>query len=162
MGDWNRTTRKITMDQIRPDMAQAIQTHLDSFNLGPILSDQLICVETTSTKKKKGLFGGGGDQQVISVDIVTPNWLMLVTRGDKSASAVAHTIQLKDSFITDYKDSPNYKLLQDTGLDITGIFTGIIGMNNEPQVSMFIPLGEEPAAIEFKNILFEEFKKSRL
>lgn len=162
MGDWNRTTRTITMDQIRPEMAQAIQTHLESFNLGPILTDALIYSETVSTKKKKGLFGGGGDQQVINMDIVTPHWLMLVTRGDKASTAVAHTIQLKDSLISDYKDDPSYKLIQDVGLNITGIFTGIIGVNNEPRVSMFIPLGEEPAANEFKTILFEQFKKSRL
>ncbi len=162
MGDWNRTTRNITMDQIRPEMTEAIRTHLDSFNLGPILSDPLICIETTSTKKKKGLFGGGGDQQVINVDIVTPHWLMLVTRGDKTSSAIAHTIQFKDSHITDYKDSPSYKLIQDVGVDITGIFTGVIGLNNEQRVSMFIPLGDEPAANEFKHILFEQFNKSRL
>jgi len=54
-------------------MSDAIEEHLERFNLGPILKDYIICTETVSSKKKKGLFGGGIPGQAVQVAIVTPS-----------------------------------------------------------------------------------------
>jgi hypothetical protein len=39
-----------------PEMIAEIQKHLALYNLGAILSDALMCVQTDSEKAKKGLF----------------------------------------------------------------------------------------------------------
>ena len=59
MGDWNRSTKKMIIDEIQPEYWNAIQEHNEAYNLKLDFSDYLICVQTVSSKKKKKLFGGG-------------------------------------------------------------------------------------------------------
>jgi hypothetical protein len=154
MGEWNRSTRQITIDRLRPEIDRAIQAHLETYNLGQILDGYLICIETISEKKKKGLFGGGGDKTVVVSAVLTPGWLVWGVSGDKSGTA-ALSAQLKEMVVTDYANSPGYKLLPDSGVEISGVFTGRVGMQGSQRVSTFIGLGEEPAANEFKEALFQ-------
>ena len=161
MGEWNRSTRKMVIDEIQPEYWNAIQEHNEAYNLKLDLSDYLICIETISSKKKKKLFGGGIPNQTIQVSIIFSKWLVIVAQGDKSDSLGVLSIQLKDAIARDYKDDPGYKLIPDTGVSVTGTFTGRVGMQGSSDISSFIALGEEPAAGEFKEILFETIANAK-
>jgi hypothetical protein len=160
VGDWNRSTFECKYEILPEDIRTEIQKHLEIFNLGLITSNYLTCIKTTSEKKKKGLFSGGGNKLLISYVILTPTWLIYATSGDKSGIGIL-SAQLKDLNITDFKDSPEFQILKDTGLYITGIFTGKTGIHGDPRVSTFIPLGEEPAADQFKERLMQAYQSTR-
>jgi hypothetical protein len=138
-------------------MAAALQKHIETYNLGNVLKDYLICIETTSEKKKKGLFGGGGDKMTTVVAIVTTNWLFISSKGDKTGAS-ANSVNFKDVVVSDYSENPGYRLIPDSGLDVTGKFTGRVGsgfsVDGNERSSSFIPLGEEPVAAKFKETLF--------
>jgi hypothetical protein len=159
MGEWNRTTRQCTLEGISPELHAAIQAHIESYNLGSILSDYRMCIETASQKKKKGFFGKG-DQSVLAAAILTSTWLVWAVRGDRSGTA-ALSARLDELVVADYAASPGYKLLPDSGIELTGVFTGRVGMEGNQRVSMFIGLGEEPAALEFKETLFRALQNMK-
>ena len=161
MGEWNRSTSKMTLDEIQPEHWNAIQEHFESYNLKIDLNDYLICIKTISSKKKKKLFGGGIPDQTIQVSIITPTWLVIVSQGDTPDSIGILSIELKDALAKDYKDDLGYKLLPDTGVNVTGIYTGRVGMHGSSQISSFIALGEESVAGEFKKLLFETIASAK-
>ncbi len=149
MSEWQRTTQAVMPGNGRADLLAAINAHIETYHLGPILSDALMAVQTTSEKKKKGLFGGSGDKTAVCLAIVTPGWLIWAVAGDKSGVS-ALSVPLQQATITDYALSPNYKLLPDSGLDVSGPLTGQIGLHGNQFVLAFIGLGSEPAAQKFK------------
>ena len=161
MSEWNRSTRKISLEEIRPALTEKIQEHLERFNLGSILDDYTICVETVSVKKKKGLFGRGGGQQTAQIVILTPTWLVISVESEKPGSAATLSVKLEDAFAEDYAETPHYKLIADNGIQVTGEFTGRVGMQGENRIMYFLGLGEEPAAREFKELLFQGIKNTR-
>ena len=161
MGEWNRSTSKMALDEIQSEHWNAIQEHFEAYNLKPDLKNYLTCVKTVSSKKKKKLFGGGIPDQTIQISIITPEWLVIVSQGDTPDSIGILSIQLKDALAKDYKDDPGYKLLPDTGINVTGIYTGRVGLHGSLQISSFIGLGEEPVAAEFKELLFETIANAK-
>jgi len=161
MSEWNRSTTELPFEKIRPEIAAAIQKHIETYNLGAILDDYQICIETVSDKKKKGLFGLGGNRQTIQVVILTPEWLVIGSRGDKPESSAALSVMLKDAVVEDYADSPAYKLLPDNGLHVSGNFTGRVGRHGFQRVTTFITLGEGRVAREFKELLSQAIQKTR-
>ena len=152
MGDWNRTSKECTPESIKPENRAAIGKHLETYNLGPILDDYLVCIETTSEKKKKGLFGGGGDSRVIVSAIVTLRWLVWAIDGDKSGTGT-HSTQLRDAVITDYAKSDFNKMVPDNGIQVTALFTGTSAGSPTERGTMFVPLGEEAVAQRFKETI---------
>jgi hypothetical protein len=58
MSDWKRATKEISFEGLPPEIVSAINKHIEQYNLGPILSDALMCIQMDSEKVKKGLFGG--------------------------------------------------------------------------------------------------------
>ena len=163
MGEWNRSTIELPLEDFPPELAAEIQAHIESFNLGPILNDPLICIQTVSEKKKQGLFGGFPpfkEETTIGAYILTAEWLVFAVRGDVSRPA-ALSARLKDAQVEDYANSPAYHLLPDCGIQVTGIFTGKVGMNGEARVTIFIPLGEEAAAKRFKEAIFQAMQQTR-
>lgn len=64
MGDYNRLTKEIKLEELPPEMKAALNEHIGKYELGPILGDALMCVESTAEKIKKGLFGGSGAKVV--------------------------------------------------------------------------------------------------
>lgn len=160
MGEWNRSTKVCALESLPQSITSEIQNHLNSYNLGSITNDYIECIETFSEKKKKGLFSGGGDKELKLFVILTPTWLIWVTSADKSGIAVL-SAQLKDLDVKDYKDTPPFKLIQDTGVQISGIITGQVGMHGNQSVSSFLGLGEESAASQFKEKLMQAYQNSR-
>jgi hypothetical protein len=159
MSEWDRSTRPGKVEGLRLEVAAAIQKHIALNNLGPILKDALIAVETTSTKKKKGLFGGGA-QTVVNTAIVTPHWL--VTAIEQKSGISVWSAQLRDLTVVDYADTPAIQLIVDAGVQVTGIFTGVTNSEGSSAVSVFIGLGAEPAAGQFKEILIRAAQEAKL
>ena len=161
MGEWDRSTKGLQLAQIRPEHMQVIQDHINAYDLKNVLDDCLVCIESTAIKKKKKLFGGGIPDQTTQIAIVTPRWLVIGAHGEKPGSLGVLTIQLKDAIVKDYKDEPGYRLIPDEGVNITGPFTARIGFEQSSYITSFIGLGTEPAAKEFKEILFEAITKAK-
>lgn len=161
MSEYNRTSNQKMFESIPAGHMQAIQEHIDYYNLKPDLEKYLICIETFSKKKKKPLFGGMTPNQTHLVAIVTPTWLITAMQGDKPNSIGVLSIQLKDAHPRDYKDDPGYQLVQDSGVFVTGIYTGRVGTQSNAEISSFIPLGEEPITRQFKEILFDAVARAR-
>jgi hypothetical protein len=158
MGDWNRSTRECTLAGLPSAVRDAFQTHILSHSLGPILNDALICIETVSEKKKKGLFGGAG--QVVTVSVIVTQHMLLWVVTEKTGSA-ALSLPLAGASVSDYAASPSYKLIADSGVEVTGMLTGSTSQEGILGSSVFIGLGEEPAAKKFKEILLAAAQKAK-
>jgi hypothetical protein len=159
MGDWNRTSKECTLESFRAENIIEIKKHLDTYNLGPILDNSLMCVETVSDKKKKGLFGGGDSRVVVSI-VLTPRWLVWAVSGDKTGTGVL-SAQLRDASITDYASSEFYKMVPDNGIQVTAAFTGTLAGSTAERGTMFIPLGDESVAQRFKEMVIKAAQESK-
>lgn len=147
MSDWQRVTKAVPLEALPTEMVSAIKQHIEQNNLGPILSDALVCVQTDSEKIKKGLFGGTETVQMGA--IVTPRWLIWAFHGTKTPRAVL-SAQLIDITIQDYAKTPFAQMVPDSGIQVTGVFT-----NASESVSAFIGLDEGVAAQRFKEVIIE-------
>ena len=161
MGEWDRSTKMVLLAQIHPEHMQAIQEHIEAYDLKNVLDDYLMCIESIALKKKRKLFGGGIPDQTTQIAIVTPRWLVIGAQGENPGSFGVLTIQLKDAIVKDYKDEPGYRLIPDEGVNITGPFTARVGSERNAYITNFIGLGIEPAAKEFKETLFEAIMKAK-
>jgi hypothetical protein len=128
-------------------MVSAIKKHIEQYNLGSILSDALMCIQTDSEKEKKGLFGS--EETVQMGAIVTPRWLVWVTSGTDAPNA-ALSAQLINITVQDYAQTPFAKMISDTGVQISGMFT-----DASESASAFIGLDEGPAGKKFRDVLIQ-------
>jgi hypothetical protein len=143
MGDWRRSTRECSFDNLQSEMNAAVNQHIEIYNLGGILSEAIMCIETSSDKIKKGIFGGG-DKAVITGAILTPRWLIWAIRGDRSG-VVVMSARLADVVVQDYAATQFAKMVPDEGLEISGSFTDVADTG-----SAFIGLDTGAAAQKFK------------
>ena len=160
MAYYMRRTREVRFEALPREILAAIQRHLEEYNLGAILDDYEMSVETVSVKKKRGLFKGSGDQKVTSAALLTPNWLVYAVVGDRGIAS-AMSVKLEDATVVDYALSPFYAKMPDRGFHVTGNFTGQVGVHGRQQVSIFIWLGEERAATAFGEALNEAIADTR-
>jgi hypothetical protein len=143
MSEWKRRSIETSFEHLSPEMAASISQYLEHYTLGPILSDALMFIQTDSEKLKKGLFGGAETVQVTAA--VTPRWLVWSTRGAKGQPVVL-SAQLRDVTVQDYTQTSYAKMIPDSGLEVSGIFT-----NARESVSAYIGLDESVAANKFKD-----------
>jgi hypothetical protein len=155
MGDYNRSTRELRLNDLPPEFKAALDKHIELYSLGPILDDALVCVETTSEKIKKGLFAGAGAKVVKTVDIVTPRWLVQIIKSEDDA-AFARSAQLTDIAVTDYEKSEFHAMIPDTGVNVSGRFT-----DAPENSSSFIGLGKDSAGERFKSMLIEAAQEAK-
>jgi hypothetical protein len=148
MGEYLRTTRESTFNDLNPALVAAIRAYTEKYELGDMETSALICCETTSTKQKKGLFGGKAETILTGV-ILTPQWLIWAAGKEKEPPSVL-SARLRDIQVQDYEKSEMYKLMQDTGLNISGLRTDAVDLG-----STFIGLGPEPAAHKLRTLLKE-------
>ncbi len=134
MSDWKRTTQEIPFENLSSEIKDAITKHIEQYNLGLILSDTLLCVQTVSEKAKKGLFGHA--ETVNSAVILTSRWLIWATHGTKAQLAVL-SAQLRDLTVQDYAQTPFMKMVPDSGMEVSGPFTDTSGIG-----SVFIGLDD--------------------
>ncbi|HSL43084.1 MAG TPA: hypothetical protein VK897_06610 [Anaerolineales bacterium] len=147
MSEWKRSTKEVSWEDLLPEMVSAIKQHIGQYNLGPILSDALMGIQTDSEKIKKGLFGGS--EKVTMGAVVTPRWLVwsVLEEGKK---ATALSAQLINITVQDYVQTPFAQMVPDSGIQVSGIFTDAI----EP-ASAFIGLDQSPAAERFREVIIQ-------
>jgi len=144
MSDWNRRTREVSVERLPTETTNAIQRHIEQHNLGPILSEALMCVYTDSEKTKKGLFGRA--ETVRMAVILTPRWLVWSVEQPNAKAAVL-SAQLIHVTIQDYAQTSFAELIPDSGIQVTGMFT-----NAGEGASAFIGLEENLAGNSFKDL----------
>lgn len=147
MSDWKRTTKEIHFESLPPAMVSAINQHIEQYNLGTILSDALMCIQTDSEKAKKGLFSGAETVQMGA--IVTPRWLVWAVTGTKTEAAVL-SAQLINVTVQDYTQTPFAKMVPDSGIQVSGMFT-----DASESASAFIGLDEGTAGSKFREVIIE-------
>lgn len=147
MSDWKRQTREVALDSLPSAMASAIKQHIEQYNLGPILSDSLMCVQTDSEKTKKGLLGKAEAVQMAAV--VTPRWLVWLVHQPKTNPTVL-SAQLIHITVQDYAQTPFVKMVPDSGVQVSGMFT-----DASESASAFIGLEENAAGHKFRQILIK-------
>ena len=148
VGDYLRTTRECTLDGLNPVLVTAVRTHIEKYELNDTVASALMCCETTSTRQKKGLFGGK-TEVILTGIILTPQWLIWATGKTNEVPGVL-SARLSEIQVQNYEQSPMYKMVQDSGLNISGLRTSEGGTG-----TAFIGLGPEPAAQKFRSILKE-------
>ena len=147
MSDWKRSTREVRFEQLRPELVEAINHHIELYNLGNILSDALLCIQTDSEKIKKGLFSGA--EIVYTAAVVTPRWLVWGVSGTKAKAAVLSALLL-DVVVQDYAQSSFAKMIPDSGLNVSGKFTDV-----SENGSAFIGLDTSAASEKFKELVIK-------
>ena len=152
MSDWKRSTRELTFEQLPSDMRAEIQKHIELYDLGGILSDAVMCIQTNSEKIKKGLFGSA--RPVHQCAIVTPRWLVWAVSDAKSHTVLSAL--LKDVVIQDYADTPFVKLVPDSGIQINGRFTDAL-----ENAGYFLGLEENAAGMKFKDVMIRAVQDAK-
>ena len=153
MGDWRRSTRECTFDGLLPELRQAITLYIDQYNLGEILAESRMCVQTTSEQVKKGLFGGGNI--VVVGAIVTPRWLVWAIRADRDEPSVM-SARLADVVVQDYARTKFAQMVPDTGIEVSGSFTNV-----PERGSAFIGLGDETEAEQFRQTVLDAVQAAK-
>ena len=147
MSDYQRTTRECTFENLYPGLQDALHTHINQngMNISGTLGE-LVCYETSSTRNKKGFFTEK-PKVLLTAVLITSGWLVVANwQGNKPSGVIS--ARLSSLKVQDYEASALFKIIQDSGLDITGLQTG------SPETgSLFIGLGTEPAAQTFRDSL---------
>jgi hypothetical protein len=145
-----RKTRLCTLETLDPGLRAAIRTHAGTYGLDDLEAGILMCCETISARKKKGLLGGL--DTTLSAVFVTPRWLVWAdstNRGNISVSSA----QLKHIDMRDFRDTAQYAITPDQGLNIIGRYTD----KNRAGTS-FIVLDSGAEGQQFRQVLREAMK----
>lgn len=152
MSDWKRSTREAAFEQFSDDIKAEIHRHIELYNLGNILSEVLMCIETDSEKPRKGLFGSA--EIVRQCAIATPRWLVWAIRDKKSPTVLSAL--LKDVVIQDYAETSLVKMIPDCGIQVTGKFTDV-----SENASAFLGLEENAAGKKFKEVVIRAVQDAK-
>jgi len=147
MSDWKRQTKEVSFESLPPETTAAVRRHIERYNLGPILSDALICVQTDSEKVKRGLFGKAEAVQMAAM--VTPRWLVWSLHQPKTNPTVL-SAQLIHVTVQDYAQTTFVKVVPDSGVQVSGMFT-----DAGESASAFIGLEENAAGHKFRDLLIQ-------
>lgn len=142
MSEWKRSTRELSFEQLPEEMKAEIQKHIELYNLGDILSDISMCIQSDAEKVKKGLFGTAETNQMGAV--LTPRWLVWAIMETKTPPSALSAL-LQDIVVQDYADTPFAKMVPDSGLQVNGKFTDMT-----ENASAFIGLEENNVGRKFK------------
>ena len=153
MSDWKRKTQEVSFESLLPEMIAAINEHIKQYNLGPILSDSIMCIQTDSVKAKKGLFGR--EETVYTGAMITPRWLVWGTSGTNTETIVL-SAQLIDIVVQDYAQTEFAKMIPDSGINVTGKFTDVAENS-----TAFIGLGEGAMGDKFKEIVIKAVQDAK-
>ena len=153
MSDWKRSTKEITYEKLPSDMRAEIQKHNERYNMGNILSDTLMWIQTDSEKNKKGFFGSA---EVVQMGAgITPRWLVWVVNGTKT-SATALSALLTDIVVQDYVNTPFAKMVPDSGIEVSGKFT-----DAAEKASAFLGLEDNAAGKKFKETVISAIQNAK-
>ena len=159
MGEYLRSTRKCSFDDFKPEIREKMMHQVESYDLGDIVSEALICCETLSERKKKSLFGKDrgltGEKQYTDI-MVTPRFLIWGIADIRSTFSIWARLSSLDE-VKDYRDTFFSDKVDDTGMSIHGFLA------DAPERDYsFIGLGEGDAASEeFKEVLLDAWTNAR-
>ena len=153
MSDWKRTTREVPFENLSPVIVEAIMKHVEQYNLGSILSDALMCIQTDSEKTKKPFFGSA--EIVYMGVVVTARWLVWAAIGTKTPAAVL-SAQFSDVVVQDYAQTQFAKMIPDSGIQVSGRFTDV-----SENGSAFIRLDESSTALKFKELVIKAVQAAK-
>ena len=153
MSDWKRSTREVPFAGLMAEMVEAVNKHIELYNLGSILTDALMCIQTDSEKAKKGLFGKA--ELVRQGAIVTPRWLIWVVM-DSSNKAAVLSAQLSDVVVQDYAQTQFAKMIPDSGIQVNGKFTDV-----SENASAFIGLEDGDVGRKFTETVIVAVQNSK-
>ena len=143
MSSYNRTTRECLVNELRPELYQAVQAYFQEQQLGDPETEALMCCETTSRKKDAGRLASGlegdRDDTIYTGMLFTSQHLIWVRSGNGS-DVVLNAAALKQIRVRAYT-SP---LTSDTGLEVYG-FIG----DSKGRVRGYIGMGSGAAAQKF-------------
>lgn len=148
MSEWKRSTREIAWEQLPPDAKAEIQKHIELYNVGDILSDALMYIQTDAEKAKKGLFGSA--ESVRQCAVITPRWLLWTVSGTKTTKPASMSALLSDVVIQDYAETQFAKMVPDSGIQVSGKFTDV-----SENASAFIGLEENAAGTKFRDLMIQ-------
>lgn len=143
MSEYIRTTRECSVDQLHPELLQAIQNYFQERQLGDLESDALLCCETISRKENTGtlayLLSGNPDTTIYMGMVLTSQFLLWVHHGDRSG------IRLNAAKLSEIRAEFHTSLFtKAVGLDIVGYIS-----DARSRVRGYIAMGPEPAAQKF-------------
>lgn len=153
MSDWKRKTQEVPFESLSPEMIAAINNHIERYNLGPILADAIMCIQTDSFKEKKGLFSS--EETVRTGAVITPRWLVWATSGTKTETTVL-SAQHIDIVVQDYSQTEFAKMIADSGINVSGKFTDV-----SENSTAFIGLGESDTGNKFKETVIKAVQDSK-
>ena len=147
MSDWERSTKEIPLESLSEVVKSAIHRHIEEHNLGSILDETLMCIQTDSVQVKKSLFSKRQTVQVSAV--LTPRWLVWAIQ-ENMTQPIVLSAQLLDLTVQDYAQTSFAKMIPDSGLEVSGRLT-----DSGERVSAFIGLDDGIAANKFKEIVIK-------
>jgi hypothetical protein len=147
MSEWNRKTKEVSLENLSAEMKDALQEHLEQYNLGPILSDALMCIQTDSEKTKKGILGKAESTQMAA--LVTPRWLVWAV-DTPAGKPVVLSAQLIHVTVQDYAQTQFAKMVPDAGIEVSGMFT-----DASESASAFIGLEENASGQKFRDAVIK-------
>jgi hypothetical protein len=143
MSDYNRTTRECAVNQLHPELRQAIRSYFKEHELGELETETQICCETISERKEFGrfvsMFKGDLDATIHTGMILTSEWLIWARSGEKSGT-VLNAANLKEIQVRAYQSI----FTRDAGLEIIGYIGAASG-----SVRGYIGMGADPSAQKF-------------
>lgn len=153
MSAWKRSTKEISFEQLPSEMKADIQKLIELYNLGDILSDAHMHIQTDFEKAKKGLFGS---VEVVHMGaVVTPRWSIWVLNGTKTSIAVLSAV-LTHLVVQDYADTSFAKMVPDSGIEVSGTFT-----DTAENASAFLGLQDNAAGKKFKETVIQRCAKCK-
>lgn len=153
MSDWKRSTQAISFEQMPIALKAEIQKHVERYQLGDILSEALMCIQTVSEKAKKGILGSR--EMVYLGAVVTPRWLIWAVEGTKSSAAVLSAL-LAEVVVQDYANTPFAKMISDSGIEVSGKFTDAV-----ENASAFIGLEDNAVGKKFKETVIDAVQNAK-
>jgi len=153
MSDWERSTKEIPLESLPEVVISAIHKHIEEHNLGSILDETLMSIQTDSVQLKKSLFGKRQTVQVSTV--LTPRWLVWAIQ-ENMTQPVVLSAQLINLTVQDYAETSFAKMIPDSGIEVNGQFT-----DSRESASAFIGLGEGIAASKFKEIVLKTVQDAK-
>lgn len=148
-----RSTRECSLTEIDKNLSAAIQAHLSEYKITMAEQSIQMCCETASTQQKKSVFGGS--EKAIQAVILTDTWLIW---GEKinGKNSGAGSAQLDQIDMRDYERTAMFKVIPDTGVNITGQYS-----DSSQTGQLFIALDPGPAGTKFRELLREAIKNSK-
>ncbi len=150
---FDRTTSEYhSLSDLPGEVLAALRADVEKFELPGVEANVIACYQTTSVPTKKHKKDKESEIQHLSI-VLTPEMLYWVL--DWRGKINVNWARLSEIEVGDYRRSPEYEIMPDTGVDVRGFVRG-----GPERVSAFIGLGEGGEADKLMAALGEAVKKA--